>query len=76
VGLKNTLANGRVIINIAGFYAKYDNFQANNPDLVAGVVVTRFTNAGKVSTRGVEVDASFRPIPDLTLAGGFAYTDA
>ena len=76
VGLKNTFLDGRLIINIAGFQATYNNFQANNPDLVAGVVVTRFTNAGRVSTRGVEVDASFRPIPDLNFSGGFAYTDA
>lgn len=76
VGLKNTFLDGRLIVNIAGFHATYNNFQANNPDLVAGVVVTRFTNAGRVSTRGVEVDASFRPIPDLSFNGGFAYTDA
>lgn len=76
IGLKNTFLDGRLILNIAGYYAVYDNFQANNPDLVAGVVVTRFTNAGKVSTRGVELDASFRPIPDLTFNGGVAYTDA
>lgn len=76
VGLKNTFLDGRLILNIAGYYATYNNFQANNPDLVAGVVVTRFTNAGRVSTRGVELDASFRPIPDLTFNGGVAYTDA
>lgn len=75
-GLKNTFLDGRLVFNLAAFYATYNNFQANNPDLVAGVVVTRFTNAGDVSTRGVEVDASFRPIPDLTFGGGVAYTDA
>ncbi|HEX7858258.1 MAG TPA: TonB-dependent receptor [Sphingobium sp.] len=76
IGLKNTLFGGKLTLNIAGFYAKYYNFQANNPDLAAGVVVTRFTNAGKVSTRGVEVDFSLRPIRDLSLNGGVAYTDA
>ncbi|MBY0519353.1 MAG: TonB-dependent receptor, partial [Sphingomonas sp.] len=76
IGLKNTLLDGRLTVNIAAFYAQYDNFQANNPDLVAGVVVTRFTNAGRVSTRGVELDASFRPVPDLSFNGGIAYTDA
>ncbi len=76
IGLKNTLFRGRLTFNIAAFYAQYDNFQANNPDLVAGVVVTRFTNAGRVSTRGVEVDATWRPVRDLTVNGGFAWTDA
>ncbi|WP_085809181.1 TonB-dependent receptor [Sphingomonas sp. TZW2008] len=76
VGLKNTLFDGMLTLNLAAFYAKYDNFQANNPDLVAGVVVTRFTNAGEVSTRGVEADLVLRPIDDLSISGGIAYTDA
>jgi iron complex outermembrane receptor protein len=76
IGLKNTLFGGMLTLNLAAFYAKYDNFQANNPDLVAGVVVTRFTNAGKVSTRGVEADLVLRPIDDLSISGGIAYTDA
>ncbi len=58
------------------YYAKYKNFQANNPDLVAGVVITRFTNAGDVSTRGGELDFLWRPVRDLTFSGGLAYTDA
>jgi iron complex outermembrane receptor protein len=76
IGLKNTLLGGRLTLNLDAFYAKYRNFQANNPDLVAGVVVTRFTNAGDVSTRGVEADVSFRPIDDLSFNGGIAYTIA
>ncbi|WP_246027315.1 TonB-dependent receptor [Novosphingobium umbonatum] len=75
-GLKNTLFGGKLTLNLAGFYAKYHNFQANNPDLVAGVVVTRFTNAGEVSTQGVEADMSWRLGPDTTISGGLAYTDA
>jgi iron complex outermembrane receptor protein len=76
VGLKNTLLDGRLILNLAAYYATYDNFQANNPDLVAGVVVTRFTNAGTISTRGGELDFLFRPMADLNVSGGLAYTDA
>ena len=76
IGLKNSLFNGRLVFNIAAFLAQYDNFQANNPDLIAGVVVTRFTNAGRISTRGVEVDATWRPVRDLVINGGFAWTDA
>ncbi len=76
IGLKNSLFGGKLILNLAGYYAKYKNFQANNPDLVAGVVVTRFTNAGDVSTRGAELDLLWRPIADLNISGGVAYTDA
>jgi iron complex outermembrane receptor protein len=43
---------------------------------VAGVPVTRFTNAGDVSTRGVEAEFLWRPVRDLNVSGGLAYTDA
>ncbi len=76
VGLKNTLFGGTLVLNVDAFYAKYKNFQANNPDVVAGVVVTRFTNAGDVSTRGVELDFAWHPAKDLNFVGGLAYTDA
>ncbi len=76
LGLKNTLFDGALTVNLAAFYAQYRNFQANNPDLIAGVVVTRFTNAGDVSTRGVEMDFTWRPAKDLNVVGGVAYTDA
>ena len=76
IGLKNTLLDGRMTLNVALFRADYHNFQANNPDVVAGVVVTRFTNAGEISTRGVEVDMNWRPFDDFTLSGGVAYTKA
>lgn len=75
-GLKNSLLHGRLVLNLAAYYAKYHNFQANNPDLVAGVVVTRFTNAGEVSTRGGEADLIWQPAHDLSVSGGVAYTDA
>ncbi len=75
-GLKTTLLDGAMTLNIAGFYAKYKNFQANNPDFVLGQRVTRFTNAGTVSTRGFEVDMLYRPTEDFSLSGGVAYTDA
>lgn len=80
VGLKNTLLGGALTLNLAAFYAKYDNFQANNPDTLTinGVTTTiaRFTNAGTVSTRGVELDLAYRPSRDFSITGGAAYTDA
>ncbi len=76
VGLKNSLFGGTLVLNLAAYYAKYKNFQANNPDVVAGVVTTRFANAGVISTRGAELDLLWRPANDLTISGGLAYTDA
>ena len=76
VGLKTRLFDRRLTLNIAGFYAKYDNYQANFLDLVAGQVVTRLTNAGTVSTRGIEMDFNAAITDDFSLSGGFNYTDA
>jgi iron complex outermembrane receptor protein len=76
IGLKNTLFGGRATLNLAAFYTKFNNFQANQPDLAGNVVVARFTNAGKVSTRGVEADFNAVLVGGLTITGGVAYTDA
>ena len=76
IGLKNSLFGGKLVLNLAAYLTKYKNFQANNPDFLFGQRITRFTNAGDVSTRGFEADLIARPIPDLTVTGGLAYTDA
>lgn len=76
IGLKTRLFDRRLTFNIAAFYAKYNNYQANFLDLVAGQVVTRLTNAGSVSTRGVEVDFNASLTDNFSLNGGFNYTDA
>lgn len=76
VGVKSELFGRRALVNVAGFWSKYDNFQANNFDTLNGVVITRLTNAGKVSTKGIEVDSQVRVTEDFRLTGGLAYTDA
>ncbi len=76
IGLKNSLFGGKVVLNLAAYYAKYKNFQANNPDFVLGQRVTRFSNAGTISTRGFEADLIVRAARDFNIGGGLAYTDA
>lgn len=76
IGLKSRLFDNRLTANVAVFDTTYDNYQANFFDLVGTAVVTRLINAGKVNTRGVEVDLAARPIPNLTVAGGAAYIKA
>jgi iron complex outermembrane recepter protein len=76
LGLKNEFLNGDLIFNIAAYYAKYNNYQANNPDVVAGVRTTRLTNAGTVSTKGFEIDFVARPSRNFSVTGGLAYNKA
>ncbi|MBV8659290.1 MAG: TonB-dependent receptor [Burkholderiales bacterium] len=72
LGLKSTLLNNRLRLNLAAFHTDYDNFQANFADLVQGTVVTRLINAGKISTQGIEADFAAKPISNFTLTGGVA----
>jgi iron complex outermembrane recepter protein len=75
-GLKNSFLDGDLIVNMAGYYAKYNNYQANNPDVVANVRTTRLTNAGTVSTKGFELDFVARPTRGFSVSGGLAYNKA
>jgi iron complex outermembrane recepter protein len=75
-GLKNTLLDGALTVNIAAYYAKYNDYQANSPDFVAGVRTTRLTNAGSITTKGFEIDFLARPGRNLTVNGGLAYSKA
>ena len=76
IGLKSRLFDRRLQLNIAAFDDTVSNYQANEPDLVAGTVVTRLINAGEVSTKGVELDAVGKFIDNLTLSLNYAYLDA
>jgi iron complex outermembrane recepter protein len=75
-GVKGRWWNGRVVANLAWYHAEYENFQANSPDVLNGLTVTRLTNAGNVSTEGMELDFSVRPITGLRISGGLALTEA
>ncbi|MBM4212548.1 MAG: TonB-dependent receptor [Gammaproteobacteria bacterium] len=76
LGLKSTLLDGRMLVNAAVFDAKYDDFQANNFLFLNGTLITTLTNAGKVSSKGFELDVQARPNDMLTFGAGVAYTDA
>ncbi|MEM7677024.1 MAG: TonB-dependent receptor, partial [Myxococcota bacterium] len=76
LGLKSTLINRRLNLNITGYFARYQDFQANNFVFVDGAITTTLTNAGKVQTAGAEVDLIAFPAPWLRLIGGLAYTRA
>ncbi len=75
-GVKATLLDGHLAVNVTGFFAEYNNFQANNFVIVGGEVTTNLTNAGDVSTRGVELDVFGEITDNWSVTGGFAYTDA
>ncbi len=67
---------GGVVFNIALYTADIEDFQANNFDNSTGVTITRLTNAGSVQTRGIEIDALWSPIDNLTFNGAIAINEA
>ncbi len=75
-GLKTTLWDGRMRLNLAVFKTNYSGYQANVPDLVNGVIVTRLVNAGDVTTSGVEMDLTARVTQQLTLSFNLANIEA
>ena len=70
LGLK--YSSGQWMVNAAIFKTDIEDFQANNFDCSDGTCITRLTNAGDVTTEGVELDFMWRPMEHLTLSGGIA----
>jgi len=76
LGLKSLLMDDRLRLNVALFDTTFEGYQTNYPDLVAGVIVTRFINAGDVSTKGLEIDLEAKVTNNFSFLGAAAYTDA
>ncbi len=72
LGLKSTLADGRVRFNLTGFWSTYDNFQ------VLEFTGTRFQtfNVDDVSSKGFEAELNASLSDAVSLNGGFTYADA
>jgi iron complex outermembrane recepter protein len=76
LGLKSQLLDRRVTVNVAGFWTEISDYQATVTNNQVGVLRGYLANAGKVRTRGIEVDAAFRPTERLNLYWNGAFTDA
>lgn len=73
IGSKNTLLDGRMTLNGSAFYIDWSDIQTAI-GLSCGFSLT--TNSGQATSKGLELDVSFKPIPGLTLAAAGAYIDA
>jgi iron complex outermembrane receptor protein len=69
-------ASSDIIFNAAIFRTEIDGFQANNPEVLDGVFITRLTNAGSVITEGFEFDFMWQATDQLTLTGGLSSVSA
>jgi iron complex outermembrane receptor protein len=74
IGYKVALSN--LALNLAVYNTEISGFQANAFDNSTGVTITRLTNAGDVTTRGVELDGNWAVTDFLTLNASVAYNEA
>ena len=72
IGLKSTIADGRLRLNVAGFWQTMDNFQ------VLEFTGTRFQtfNTDDVSSKGFEVELNGRLSDSVFINSGLTYADA
>ncbi|MXO66216.1 TonB-dependent receptor [Altericroceibacterium endophyticum] len=80
-GLKTTLFDRALRLNLAGFINDYNDiiFSNNAPTVVDGVVISQQnatpTNAGNARLQGVELEASLEPVRGLRFDGSVSYLD-
>ncbi|MEG3175407.1 TonB-dependent receptor [Sphingomonas sp. RB3P16] len=73
-GVKSTLFDRKLTLNISAFRNKLRNYQAQAFDTVLRTFLTK--NAASVTNQGVEVTAVARPVPALTLNGSATFLDS
>lgn len=77
VGLRTQLFDRQVTFNVTYFDTKYRDLQAQTIETLAdGTSNFRLTNVGKLGTKGVEIDASYRPNRSFSFNSSLAILDA
>jgi iron complex outermembrane recepter protein len=80
VGLKSTWADGRLRMNLTGFFADYEDVQITTQQLVlVGGVPTNATavlNAGAQENQGIELETLWVPVDGLNIAANVGWLDA
>ena len=74
IGIKNNFFNNRLRLNLALFTTMVTDAQVPTLILPDAITVTR--NAGKLSSKGVELELAATPIKGLQAEYNFGYTDA
>jgi len=74
IGIKNNLLLNRLYLNIAAFYTRVKDAQV--PTLVIPDAITITRNAGKLTSKGIEMELSATPFKGLQAVYNIGYTDA
>jgi outer membrane receptor protein involved in Fe transport len=73
LGEKGSFADGRLVVNVDGFYIDWTDVQTVK-NLTCGYNFTE--NAGKVKSQGIELESKVRATSELTLGLSGSFTDA
>lgn len=83
IGSKLALFNQRLFLNLAAFHNRYDDIQLSvftgydaDGDGVDDAFLGDFTNAGKGTVNGVEVEYQWKPSQNWLVSGNLAWLDA
>jgi len=71
-GLKTTLLNGNLELNVAAFQTDYEDLQVSIFDGTLGFNVT---NAGAATSKGIEIDGRWALNENLSFSGALAWLD-
>jgi len=75
IGLKSTLFDGSMQLNLAGFYYDYKNKQEQDRAVTFVGNISGLTNVPKSEILGAEVDLQWAPVEGLFVSLGAAYLD-
>ena len=73
-GLKTTLLDNALMMNLTGFRTRIENYQAQTYNSASGLFM--LTSAGSVAIDGVELEFTARPAAYLSVIGGVTWLDA
>ncbi len=76
VGVKSTLFDRKLILNLGLYRETFDGYQATSFKRTGNVALYQLNNAGTLVAQGVEADLMAIPVAGLRLDGGFAFNDA
>ncbi|MDN5288194.1 MAG: TonB-dependent receptor [Mucilaginibacter sp.] len=74
IGSKNNFLDNKLRVNIAAFYTRITDAQV--PTLILPDAITVTKNAGKLNSKGVELELNATPIKGLAFDYNFGYTHA
>lgn len=75
-GFRSQLLEKTLQINGAFHYTVYDNLLTQRQVIENGIALTFSDNGGDIEAYGIELDAVWQPVENLTLTGTFAWLDS